>query len=178
MTEIKKIIKDHRIMVIVLTLAIVFYYAGQFALKPVTKKIISAKDELARLNTEKSNLIKEVEMIKGKEEELKEKEKRLTEYFILKSKIGNISNHSKFFKDITNFDKVSFISLKPTKKEKISHYIKMELTLNISGSYQDLDNYIKYLDGLPYIISVKKLDFSKTSGKNINISMVIETVGR
>ncbi len=177
MAGIKKIFVEHRLLFIGLIVVLFLVYSGKLSMRYLENKINPAKAELEKLNAEKINLVKEIDLIKGKESLLKEQEKKLTEYFILKSRVGNISNSSRFFKDITNFKKMVFNSLKPTKKEQISQYLKMEITLNITGSYEDLEKYIKYLDELPYIISVKKLDFSKTNGKNINITMVIDTVG-
>ncbi len=171
-------LKEHKILLVGLFLGLILFFGGKAFMKPITTKIDSSKAELDKLTTEKNNLFKEVDLLKSKEEEARQKEQRLIDYFMLKSKLANLTNPSKFFKDITDFKKIRFNNIRPIKKEKISHYIKMELNLNISGSYEDVYDYLKYLDNLPYIISIKKLDFSKGDSKNNNINMVIETVGR
>ncbi|MCX7990692.1 MAG: type 4a pilus biogenesis protein PilO [Proteobacteria bacterium] len=172
-------IREHKILLIGFAISVFLIYVGKIVINPIYNKIASTKSEIEKLNIEKSNILKEVELIRGKESEIKEKEKQLTEYFLLKSKLANLSNPSKFFKDITDFKKVRFISIKPAKREKVSHYLRMELTLSISGSYEDIYNYLKYLDSLPYIISIKKLDFSKGEQKSYNnVTLLLEIVGR
>lgn len=179
MKKVNLPIKEHKVLLVGLIISLLLIYVGKLIIKPINIKLVNGKAEIEKLNIEKNNLLKEVEQIKAKENEIKEKERRLNEYFLLKSKLADLSNPAMFFKDITDFNKVKFKSIKPIKKEKISHYIKMEINLSVSGSYEDIYNYLKYLDNLPYIISIKKLDFSKGEEKNYNnINLVIETVGR
>lgn len=172
-------IKKHKVLLVGLIMSILLIYAGELIIKPLNIRLVNGKSEIEKLNIEKGNLLREVEQIKTKENEIKEKERHLNEYFILKSKLASLSNPSVFYRDITDFNKVKINSIRPIKKEKISHYIKMEINLGISGSYENIYNYFKYLDNLPYIISIKKLDFSKGEEKNYNnINLIIETVGR
>lgn len=179
MKRIDLIIKEHKILFIGLSISFLLIYAGKMVIKPINSKITNAKMEIEKLNIEKINLLKEAEQLKNKESDIKDKERRLNDYFLLKSRLADLSNPSKFFKDITDFKEIKFNSIKPLKKEKISHYIKMEINLSISGTYESIYNYFKYLDSLPYLISIKKLDFSKGEEKKYNnISLIIESIGR
>lgn len=172
-------ITKHKILLFGLLISFLLIYLGKMAMKPINAKIVNAKSEIEKLNVEKNNLLSELGQIKNKEMDMLEKEKHLNEYFILKSKIADLSNPTKFFKDITDFNRVNINSLKPLKKEKVSNYIKMEINLNIIGSYENIKAYLTYLNDLPYLINIKKLDFSKTQEKNYNnVSLVIEVVGR
>lgn len=151
----------------------------RFLFLPMEKTLVTLQDKSSLLNAEKVRLTKELAFLKNKEASLKDKESRLTEYFILKSKLVDFNAPSSFLKNIVSFSGVNVESLKPSKKEQIGNFKKWQINLFFTGRYHDINDYFEYLDKLPYILSVKKVVLEKTSEPGINrANITIEAIGR
>lgn len=155
------------------------FVAKKFVINPMYAKLSAAKSRVSTLTSEKQNLEKEVAILKDKESLLEEKETRLTEYFMLKSKLVDFSKSSIFLRNLFNYNGVKIESIKPDKKERVGQFKKWQLKITVSGSFSNINGYFNYLDTLPYLLNVKKVELSKVSANGVvHANIVLEAVGR
>ena len=175
----KKELTAHKFLLISIILILLLNFVlTRFLFLPMERALVTLKDKSSVLNEEKARLAKDLAFLKIKEANLKDKESRLTEYFILKSKLVDFNVSSQFLKNIVSFSGVNVQSLKPLQKEQVGNFKKWQINLSFTGRYHDINNYFEYLGKLPYILSVKKVTLEKTSTPGINrANITIEAIG-
>lgn len=176
----KKEILAHKFLLF--SLLILFFLTlliKRFVILPMANRLDEINKKIVSLSVEKDNLLKEIKNLKEVELKLREKEGRLAEYFILKSKLADFNASSKILRDLLSFHSVKYNRLNPDKKEQIGKFKKWILHLNLTGSYADLNNYFNYLDRLPYILSVKNVKLSKGNAKGeVFAEVTVEVIGK
>lgn len=180
MIDAKKILSLHKFLFIG-CIAFVAVYPGVDKLlsAPLKSKLTLTKTEIQKLNSDKANLAKEVESLKKKGADLKNKEGQLTDYFLLKSKLVDFRTASDFFKKLVSYNGIKVELLKPGKKEAVSQFVRWHINISAKGSYENIYGYLDYLESLPYVLNVKKLELAKTEVRGMNrINLSIEAVGR
>jgi|GEM_PF-5506820 len=170
----------HKVLVLgIVAILLVNFVVKKLLIIPLETKLSAAKGRVESLSKEKNNLEREVAVLKSKEAFLKEKESRLTEYFMLKSKLIDFNMVSKFLKDIVSYGGVKVDTLRPGKKEQVGQFKKWQLNISLTGSFTDINSYFSYLDSLPYLLNVKKVELSKGNTKGmVHANIVLEAVGR
>lgn len=176
----KQDILAHKSLVFgIILLLLLNFIVKRFIINPIEAKLVAAKSKVSTLTSEKQNLEKEVAILKDKQALLKEKETRLTEYFMLKSKLVDFSMSTTFLKNLVSYGNIKIESLKPDKKEQVGQFKRWQLNISISGSFSNINGYFNYLDTLPYLLNVKKVDLSKVSANGmLQANVVLEAIGR
>ncbi len=176
----KKDILSHKFLFYgIVAIILLTFVTKRFLLTPLELKLAAAKDRVDSLTNEKNGLAKEVALLKNREDALKEKESRLTEYFILKSRLVDFNRSSQFLKNLISYNEIKVDELRPGKKEQVGQFKKWELNVLLSGSYKEINSYFDYLDRQPYLLNVKKVTLSKGDSKGVvNANIILEATGR
>lgn len=176
----KKDIISHKLLFFGIIITVVVHFiAVKFFIVPTEENLKGVKLKLEKLTKEENNLSNELKTLSKAEDLINEKQTRLTEFFLLKSKLIDFTTTPTFLKKIVDYRAIKIESLKPDKKISLGQFQKLPITITMSGSYVEIGNYLKYLDNLPYIISVKKVSLSKSDAKGVvKATLFLEVVGR
>jgi Tfp pilus assembly protein PilO len=171
MRNFLKVIKQHKILAIGIGVFILLFV--------LLEKLYLAKLDrsIKNLVTQKESLLKEKQELEGvlsslEKENVKTKSSALKNILLLKTRILDYKQNAMFLKEITDFNEVTFENITPAKFEKTSTIGRWIINVGIRGSYLQIKNYIEYLNKLPYIININRLELNKGNNKQANRAQI------
>jgi len=173
MRNLLNAIKQHKILLIgvgVLVFLLVLLQDLYFIkLDNRIKNLVNQKESLLKEKQQLENVLinfkKEVENTKSQSSTLKN-------IFLLKTRILDYKQNALFLKEITDFNEIVFENITPAKFEKTSALGRWIINVGVRGSYLQIKNYIEYLNKLPYIIHINRLELNKGSNKQANRAQI------
>ncbi|MCX7770027.1 MAG: hypothetical protein N2202_02980 [Proteobacteria bacterium] len=167
-------IKNHRILIYSILLGgFLFFAINKFYINKIEEKNIKMLTERENLIKQKNELLNLIASLKKENEALEKENITLKDILLFKTKILDMKNKAIFFNHISNFNGILLESIVPGNIDKSSpNLFKWTINISIRGSYREIKNYIDYLNKLPYLIIINRLEMSKNPQKPINSAQI------
>lgn len=176
-----EILKKHKIILYSLVFICALYYGiNRFYIYQREKKINNLIAEKNNLIKQKDDLTKVITSLKKENETLGKGKISLKDILLFKTKILDLKNKAAFLKEISNFDRIILESIVSGNIDKNSSKLfRWTVNISVKGSYSQIKEYVDYLNKLPYLISINRLEMSKQSNRpNINAQITLEVLCR
>lgn len=174
MKKYLEILKGHKILIYsFIVFCVLFYGIKKFCINKIEikkNKMIAEKENLLKQKNELLNVVSNLK----KENQILDQEKiTLKDILVFKTKILDLKNKAVFLNHISNYNEVALESVVPGNIDKnSSNLFKWTINISVKGTYSQIKNYIDYLNKLPYLININRLELSKNSQRSINTAHI------
>lgn len=168
------IIKEHKIIIYsLLIISVLFVGINKIYINKLMTNQKSMLIEKEKLIRQKNDLLNVISNLKKENQILDEGSVTLKDVLIFKTKILDFKNKAVFLEQISNYNEVALESVVPGNMDKSSsHIFKWTINVSVKGTYNQIKNYVDYLNRLPYLININRLELSKHSQKSINTAQI------
>ncbi len=173
MRNFLNVIKQHKVLTFgVGILILLFVLLQQFYFIKLDNRIKNLVNQKESLLKEKQQLEKVLANFAKEMDNVKSQSSSLKDILLLKTKILDYKQNAMFLKEITDFNEITFENITPTKFEKTSALGRWIINVGVRGSYLQIKNYIEYLNKLPYIVHINRLELNKGNNKQANKAQI------
>lgn len=148
-------------------------------LKLKEEAVVNLSVDVAELNKAGGDLLeKETALLtlETKHEKLKQEQKRLF------SKFPNRAQASRMLKDVISEEKFSKINLEAfhpqDERPSAEGYTYVPIELKVSGDFNNVGEYLKYIEDLPRVLVIDDISFKSPTEENVFGSCVAELRGK
>lgn len=168
------ILKNHKILIYSLFfILILFYVVNRFYIGQLETKKNTMLVEKENLTKQKNELLNAISNLKKENQILDQEKITLKDILIFKTKILDLKNKAIFLNQISNYHEVVLESIVTSDIVKSSPTLsKWTINITVKGTYNQIKNYMDYLNKLPYLINIVRLELNKQSQRQINTAQI------
>lgn len=162
------------LLVVVLPIAFYFYFY-----QPLQQQIEIKEQKLKQLQTDleaEKALAENKQQLQARYKAVKQ---QLTSHQQLVSR-ETLADLIVNLNQLADYNHLSLLALKPQERKQVEPYLQYPVVLQLSGSYQNLLNYLEDIYQLDYLVRVEKIAFSAGDNSDSNsksLQMGVEVVG-